>query len=597
VVRVWDPSVALDTTLDLGGSTGQGSLASAGMRAVAAWSNGGHVWMSERNPSTGQWSSRLDLGAADSAPSVAVNATGLIAVARGTDAGDVKVSFRAAGAVTFTTRDLDLGSRAVGAARNVQVAVSPAGGITVAWIDPGPTGALRVAAVGGRALNVSVMTAPGPISTYQLVQPGSLSPVLHWLSEVGTPKVKLWRAVPSTSTANTWDAAHVVLPPAGLAPTTLSTSATSDGRIVMAYTAAGAVVPGVYSTTRTAGGLWLPFALVPGTDATATSADVSASAGGAATLVWSTSVAAVITMRVTDRGGAASAWGAPTELPYIAGLAFDPFGVPSVSRGADGRSIVTWAGYGATSGAITTFTGRGTSWVAAGDIFSDDATINARPLMLSDGTAVAAGRVVDSIFTNTYAFRVREGRLVMTGPAAAGPAGISGTARVGGKLVCTSPVFAPIPATTTYAWLRNGVTITGAKASSYAPVAADLGKAVQCRVTATITGALAGSTAVLSAARVITVGLAPKASARSVAVLGTHKVGVKQTCRLGTWAPTASYTRTVRWLRDGTAIAGATSATYTPSTSMRGHKLACRVTAARAGYTKGVATSAAVTIG
>jgi hypothetical protein len=336
---------------------------------------------------------------------------------------------------------------------------------------------------------------------------------------------------------------------------------------------------------------------VPGTDGTATSADVSATNGGAATLVWSSSAAAVITIRVTDRDTSSNAWGPPTELPYIPGNAFGPNGAPWVARGADGRSIVTWPGYGSTSGAITTFTGRGTSWVAAGDIFSDDTTINAQPLLLSDGTAVSAGRVIDSFATGTIAFRVREGRLALTGPAATGPAGIAGTGRVGGKLVCSSPVFAPIPATTAYAWLRNGVTITGAKASSYAPVAADLGKAVQCRVTATITGALAGSTAVLSAARSITVGLAPKASAGSVAVLGTHKVGVKQTCRLGTWAPTATYTRTVRWLRDGTAIAGATSATYTPSAAMRGHKLACRVTAGRAGYTKGVATSAAVTIG
>jgi hypothetical protein len=475
---------------------------------------------------------------------------------------------------------------------------SDAGSITVAWVSGGPAGAVRVASVGARGLNVSVMTAPGPISDLRLVRPGSLSPVLMWLSEVGTPKVKLWRAVPSASTANTWDAVAMTLPAAGQSPITLSASATDDGQIVMTYVASAGSTPGVFVTTRSAAGVWPTPALLPGSDASATSAQVSAGPGGGATLAWSSLVASEIVMRVTDRSSTASPWSPAVVLPYVAGLAFQPTGLFAVARGLDGRGIVTWSGFGGNTGSVTAFVGKGTTWSGDdGSIFSDQGGTTAQPLMLSDGTAITAGLVLDLGSSGTRSFRIREGWLALTGPAATGPAGIAGTGRVGGKLVCTSPVFAPIPATTAYAWLRNGVTITGAKASSYAPVAADLGKAVQCRVTATITGALAGSTAVLSAARSITVGLAPKASAGSVAVLGTHKAGVKQTCRLGTWAPTATYTRTVRWLRDGKAIVGATSATYTPSTSMRGHKLACRVTAARAGYTKGVSTSAAVTIG
>jgi hypothetical protein len=180
--------------------------------------------------------------------------------------------------------------------------------------------------------------------------------------------------------------------------------------------------------------------------------------------------------------------------------------------------------------------------------------------------------------------------------AAKAPA-LSGTARVGGRLTCTAPAFTPTPASKAYAWLRNGVAIPNAKSAAYVPVPADLAKSLRCRVTATTTaGVLAGSTAAISGAVTIVRGVAPKATAGSVAVLGVHKVGVVQRCRVGTWSPSATYTHTFRWLRDGVVISGATAATYVPPATLRAHRLACRVTSSRAGYATGTATSAAVPV-
>jgi hypothetical protein len=60
---------------------------------------------------------------------------------------------------------------------------------------------------------------------------------------------------------------------------------------------------------------------------------------------------------------------------------------------------------------------------------------------------------------------------------------------------------------------------------------------------------------------------------------GTAAVGSSLSCSTGSWngkpAPTFSY----RWLRDGSAIAGATTSSYTVQTADEGHALSCVVTA------------------
>jgi serine protease len=65
---------------------------------------------------------------------------------------------------------------------------------------------------------------------------------------------------------------------------------------------------------------------------------------------------------------------------------------------------------------------------------------------------------------------------------------ITGNAKVGTKLTATPGTWGPAPVTLSYQWYRAGVSITGATASTYVPVAADKGTTLSVRVTGSKTG-------------------------------------------------------------------------------------------------------------
>ncbi len=65
---------------------------------------------------------------------------------------------------------------------------------------------------------------------------------------------------------------------------------------------------------------------------------------------------------------------------------------------------------------------------------------------------------------------------------------VLGQAVVGSTLRAGSGSWSPAPAGLSYQWLRNGVPIAGARAVTYRPVLADLGKRLSVRVTAAATG-------------------------------------------------------------------------------------------------------------
>lgn len=72
---------------------------------------------------------------------------------------------------------------------------------------------------------------------------------------------------------------------------------------------------------------------------------------------------------------------------------------------------------------------------------------------------------------------------------------------------------------------------------------------------------------------------------------GVAKVGTVLVVFAGSWSPTPdSYTH--QWLRDGSAISGATASTYFLVSADLGHKISVRVTGHRTGYSDASATSA-----
>lgn len=65
---------------------------------------------------------------------------------------------------------------------------------------------------------------------------------------------------------------------------------------------------------------------------------------------------------------------------------------------------------------------------------------------------------------------------------------ITGTTKVGSTLTAKAGTWAPAPVTLSHQWLRNGVAISGATASTYKLTSADKGKRITVRVTGTKAG-------------------------------------------------------------------------------------------------------------
>ena len=102
--------------------------------------------------------------------------------------------------------------------------------------------------------------------------------------------------------------------------------------------------------------------------------------------------------------------------------------------------------------------------------------------------------------------------------------------------------------------------------------AAEPAAAKALEVTEGTTGA--GTTAIANAELLIA---APVQTAAPVAS-GTSALGQTLTCSEGKWVGSPTPTYSYQWLREGSAIAGATSATYVVQSADQGHSLACEVT-------------------
>ena len=150
----------------------------------------------------------------------------------------------------------------------------------------------------------------------------------------------------------------------------------------------------------------------------------------------------------------------------------------------------------------------------------------------------------------------------------------------------------------TYKWLRNGVAITGATASTYKLVAADTGKNISVRVTASLAGY---TTAVLPDSTPLNYDIKVIVGSEPYASIGTWETGAVPSVygenfvtKDGALAsPTIKY----QWLRGGVAIAGAINHNYMLQPADVGKLISVRLTVSAPGYLPLVYTTANPQIG
>lgn len=163
---------------------------------------------------------------------------------------------------------------------------------------------------------------------------------------------------------------------------------------------------------------------------------------------------------------------------------------------------------------------------------------------------------------------------------------ITGDPQVGETLTAVTDGWDPTPTSFTYAWLRNGVAISGATSSSYALVAADQGTAISVQVTPVLTG-YSSSARTSVATELVEAG--EFASTTVPTISGSVGIGQTLTAAVSAWVPVANFT--YQWKRGGVAISGATSATYVIVSADAGSPLTVTVTGTTAGYVAESTTS------
>lgn len=216
-----------------------------------------------------------------------------------------------------------------------------------------------------------------------------------------------------------------------------------------------------------------------------------------------------------------------------------------------------------------------TGFVAmAGTAQPDASGINAGTITATDANIRALAAHVKALGDALLAHGLARFTLVLPPVNTVAPA-ISGTPAVGSVLTCSTGTWSNTPTSFAYQWLRDGAAISGATASTYTQVSEDSGAAISC----TVTASNAGGSASVSTAAVFTG--RPFVTVAPVITSADLYVGTVFTCSQGTWgnSPTGySY----QWRANGTAITGATSATYTAQSIDDGAVLSCTVTASNA---------------
>jgi len=176
--------------------------------------------------------------------------------------------------------------------------------------------------------------------------------------------------------------------------------------------------------------------------------------------------------------------------------------------------------------------------------------------------------------------------LYLTGTVGITPT-ISGAATAGQTLTAAAGAWTPGSVGFTYQWLRNGVAIGGATASTLTLTSADLGAVIAVAVTGSATGYAPVS---ITSDPTAAVG-SPTVSSAIPTMTGSTVVGRTLTAQAGTWGP-APVSLSYRWNRDGTRIHGANRSQYELTDRDAGHTLTVTVTGSKRGFAPSSATSA-----
>jgi subtilisin family serine protease len=205
--------------------------------------------------------------------------------------------------------------------------------------------------------------------------------------------------------------------------------------------------------------------------------------------------------------------------------------------------------------------------------------------MLSSGSGVSCGGLCTGYGAVNVKALLQSLGASYNPPTLVAPPAVAGTAQVGSILSGTDGSFSGSGGTITLShdWLRcdaggnNCSAISGATASSYTLVQADGGSTLRFQTTATDSN---GSSSDNSDATAVVIAAVPGNTALPT-ISGSTAVGDTLSASTGGWSnsPT-SYG--YEWLRDGSAISGATGSSYAIVDADVGHALSVRVTATNA---------------
>ncbi|MEI5584037.1 MULTISPECIES: carboxypeptidase regulatory-like domain-containing protein [unclassified Agromyces] len=155
-----------------------------------------------------------------------------------------------------------------------------------------------------------------------------------------------------------------------------------------------------------------------------------------------------------------------------------------------------------------------------------------------------------------------------------------------GHPVAASASSGTSSATLSYEWLADGDPIAGATQKILALEAAQSGKRITVRVTASSPGR--PSTTKVSAATAPVI--APPVSSSTPTIVGSAVIGSTLTAAPGTWS--SGTTLTYRWFANGMPVGGGTTSTLVLGSAQAGTRITVRVTGVKSGHTTVSRTSA-----